>query len=240
MNINYDILTQLMKINSIYNASAVQPQVLGHNRTQEQAQTQTQINQATSRAEVNQRPNVGQTNLVSGNTLFAAQEVGQTSKSESQTTEQPKQGQLSGEEKAAVEALKSRDREVRTHERAHAARGGQYAGQPKLSYETGPDGRRYATAGEVPIDASPIKGDPSATIDKLRVVKAAALAPAQPSGQDRKVAAIADAGIRAAQGELNAERSEELKTGEAEPQNNNSQTGIEEVDLTPIIGGLVG
>jgi hypothetical protein len=41
------------------------------------------------------------------------------------------------------------------------------------------------------------------------VVKAAALAPAEPSGQDRKVAAMADAKSAQARAELNAQKAEE-------------------------------
>lgn len=89
-----------------------------------------------------------------------------------------------------VEELKSRDREVRTHEQAHAATGGQYAGAPRYEYTQGPDGRRYVTDGEVSIDISEAKS-PEQTLRKMEQVRAAALAPAQPSAQDLKVAAEA-------------------------------------------------
>lgn len=87
--------------------------------------------------------------------------------------------------------LKARDREVRAHETAHKAVGGQYAGAISYDYQRGPDGARYAVGGEVSIDVSPVQGDPEATIDKMRVVRAAAMAPAEPSSQDRAVAAEA-------------------------------------------------
>ncbi|MEM9828024.1 MAG: putative metalloprotease CJM1_0395 family protein [Planctomycetota bacterium] len=99
---------------------------------------------------------------------------------------------LSPEEIEQVEWLSARDREVRTHEQAHLAAAGPYArGGPTYTFQTGPDGRQYAIGGEVEIDTSPVKGDPEATAAKARVVRAAALAPAEPSGQDRKVAAQA-------------------------------------------------
>jgi len=82
---------------------------------------------------------------------------------------------------------------VRQHEQAHARVGGKYAGQPRYDYTEGPDGKRYATSGEVSIDVSPVRGDPEATIEKMEIVKKAALAPARPSQQDRNVAAQADA-----------------------------------------------
>lgn len=96
-------------------------------------------------------------------------------------------------ERKAVEELKARDREVRAHEQAHAAVGGQYAGAPTYTYQTGPDGQSYAIGGEVRIDVSPIPGDPGATAEKMRVVERAALAPAEPSPQDLKVAQTARA-----------------------------------------------
>ena len=116
---------------------------------------------------------------------------------------------LTEAERQVVSDLRARDAEVRRHEEAHARVGGQYAGQPSYSYQTGPDGKRYAIGGEVPIDVSEVPGDPEATIDKMVVVKRAALAPAEPSGQDRRVAAYADAKRLAAQAELNAQRLEE-------------------------------
>lgn len=116
---------------------------------------------------------------------------------------------LSDEEQKVVNELKARDREVRAHEQAHKAVGGAYTGAISYTYQKGPDGRSYAVGGEVPIDASEIPGDPEATIEKMRIVKAAALAPAEPSGQDRKVAAQADAKAAAARAELNAQRAEE-------------------------------
>ncbi|SES99524.1 SprA-related family protein [Marinobacter segnicrescens] len=98
--------------------------------------------------------------------------------------------------------LKARDREVRAHEQAHQAVGGQYAGSVSYTYQRGPDGNQYAVGGEVSIDLSPVAGDPQATIDKMRQVRAAAMAPAQPSGQDRAVAAQAMQIMLQAQSEL--------------------------------------
>lgn len=97
---------------------------------------------------------------------------------------------LTEEDKNQVKDLKDRDREVRVHEQAHAAVGGQHAGSPSYEYETGPDGKRYAVAGEVSIDVSE-EEKPQDTVQKMQIVRAAALAPAEPSSQDLKVAAEA-------------------------------------------------
>lgn len=93
-----------------------------------------------------------------------------------------------------IQELKKADTEVRAHEMAHIAAGGQYiTSGAKLEYQRGPDGVNYAVAGEVSIDTSAIPGDPRATAQKMQRIKAAALAPASPSAQDRKVAASATA-----------------------------------------------
>lgn len=135
------------------------------------------------------------------------------SKSSNQNTE------LSEEQQAEVKRLKKADQEIRAHEAAHKNAGGQYAGSASYSYTVGPDGQRYATSGEVPIDVAPVKGDPEATLAKLDVVIAAALAPAKPSAQDRKVAAAAIAARNKAQAELlEKQRSEQNgENGSAAP-----------------------
>jgi hypothetical protein len=94
-------------------------------------------------------------------------------------------------EQQAIKKLSTLDREVRNHERAHAAVGGQYAGAPRYDYEKGPDGVNYAVAGEVPISTGKISGNPELTIEKAQIIRRAALAPAEPSAQDRKIAAEA-------------------------------------------------
>lgn len=112
---------------------------------------------------------------------------------------------FSEEELEQLTELKARDREVRAHEAAHQAVGGEYAGAMSFTYQRGPDGAQYAVGGEVSIDLSPVQGDPQATIDKMRIVRAAAMAPAEPSGQDRAVAAQAMQIMLQAQSELAAE-----------------------------------
>lgn len=111
-----------------------------------------------------------------------------------------------------ISDLKVRDAEVNAHEKAHAAVGGQHAGSPSYSYKTGPDGVKYAVSGEVSIDTSEVPGDPQATLQKAQQIKAAALAPAEPSGQDRKVAAKADQMAAQARSDLLAGNSEAGKT----------------------------
>ena len=99
--------------------------------------------------------------------------------------------------------LRARDQRVRAHEAAHlAAAGGLAQGGAAFTYERGPDNKNYAVGGEVSIDTSPVNGNPAATLAKARQIQAAALAPADPSAQDRHVAAAASAMATEAQWEL--------------------------------------
>ncbi len=117
--------------------------------------------------------------------------------------------ELTEEEKQEVQKLKERDAEVRRHEQAHkAAAGGHARGGPSFEFETGPDGNRYAVGGEVSIDTSAVKGDAQATIAKMQKIRQAALSPAEPSGQDRKVAAQAAQAESKARAELAEEKRE--------------------------------
>ena len=118
-------------------------------------------------------------------------------------------GGLTAEEQAVVAELQRTDREVRAHEQAHLAAAGGLAGGVSFTYTTGPDGRQYAVGGEVSIDTSPVDGDPQATIQKAQQIRAAANAPANPSGQDRQVAAAAAAMEAAARVELAREQRED-------------------------------
>src|SRR5579871_6985549 len=76
---------------------------------------------------------------------------------------------------ATLARLAATDRHVRAHEQAHLAAAGPYAiGGPSYSYAMGPDGHRYAVGGEVSLDTSPDPSDPEATIEKAKVIQAAA------------------------------------------------------------------
>ncbi|HKK90569.1 MAG TPA: putative metalloprotease CJM1_0395 family protein [Desulfobacteraceae bacterium] len=117
---------------------------------------------------------------------------------------------LSEAELKIVESLKKTDRAVRQHEMAHIAAGGQYiTSGARLEYKKGPDGQRYAVAGEVSIDTSPVPGDPAATAEKMRKVQQAALAPASPSSTDRAVASKASALAVKAASEMMAKQAEQ-------------------------------
>jgi hypothetical protein len=123
----------------------------------------------------------------------------------------PSGKELSAQEKSNVDELKKRDREIKAHESAHKnAGGGLVQGAASFSYTTGPDGKSYAIAGEVKIDISVDANNPEETIQKMQRVRAAALAPSDPSPQDRSVAARAAAIEAEARAQLNKENSQQI------------------------------
>lgn len=168
---------------------------------------------------------VSQSNTVQTNTARTVSEsqgvtavAGNQSAGESGPTVQGSEAHYKDEELAHIRDLAQRDREVRSHEAAHAAAGGAHAGAPNYTYTRGPDGKLYATEGAVSIDTSAVPNDPEATIAKAESIIRAALAPANPSPQDLKVAAEAQALLVNAQAELSsnaAKESEQARFAEA-------------------------
>ncbi len=106
--------------------------------------------------------------------------------------------------KEMISKLEERNRDVLAHEGAHMTAGGAYIkGGASYTYQIGPDGKAYAIGGEVSIDMSPVPGNPRATITKMMAIRAAALSPNDPSGQDLSVAAAAAQIEAAARTQLN-------------------------------------
>ncbi|WP_170228280.1 putative metalloprotease CJM1_0395 family protein [Denitratisoma oestradiolicum] len=98
--------------------------------------------------------------------------------------------ELTPEQQRQVQELRQIDQRVRAHEQAHISAGhGVITSGASFAYTYGPDGRQYAVSGEVGIDTS-AEDKPEANIDKGQRIQAAALAPRDPSPQDRSVAAI--------------------------------------------------
>lgn len=143
-----------------------------------------------------------------------------------------------------IESLKQRDREVRAHEAAHLAVAGQYATSgARYTYQRGPDGRNYAVGGSVGIDIS-AESDPESTIRKADQVKRAALAPAEPSAQDRSVAAAAVSMKQQAQNELleikAEERAESVAREEEQRSDNDSAASTLEEGSENSLAGVHG
>lgn len=143
-----------------------------------------------------------------------------------------------------IAELKKIDREVRAHEAAHiAAAGGLVRRGASFSYTQGPDGQRYAVAGEVSIDTSAVRNNPEATLLKAQRIQAAALAPAQPSSADRAVAASAAQMAASARAELLTDRlapetseTEETEQQQADATNNQQAIGNKDADIEGATG----
>lgn len=152
--------------------------------------------------------------------VYLRQNIFQANEQQPQKNESPgpkDYKELSLKQQQEVTELQQRDQEVRNHEQAHLnAAGGHVNGGATYSYQTGPDGRQYATGGSVNIDVSPVPGNPEATEEKAKTVRKAALAPATPSAQDQKVASQAAAMEMQARMEQTAEAQEAQKTDDAE------------------------
>lgn len=115
---------------------------------------------------------------------------------------------LTKEDRQEVDRLKKRDAEVRAHEMAHLAAAGGLATGPYYEYQQGPDSKQYAVGGHVNIDTSP-GNSPEETIMKAAKIRSAAMAPVEPSSQDRIVAAQAARMEAAARAELASEKIDE-------------------------------
>ena len=128
---------------------------------------------------------------------------------ETRTAQEPWRKGKSKEEQKSVEEkarqLKQREMDVIKHENAHKAVGGQYAGGISYEKASGPDGKQYIVGGSVPIDVS-AEGSPEKTVAKMKIVRRAALAPANPSDADRAVAATAASQEAAALKQMSAEK----------------------------------
>lgn len=134
-----------------------------------------------------------------------------------------------------IDELKRIDRAVRAHEQAHlAAAGGLAVSGATYGYRRGPDGQQYAVSGEVSIDVSPGR-TPQETVGKAERIQAAALAPADPSAQDRSVASSAAQMKLQAQQELAQEKLAAAKSegNASEPTSASAQKTNEAADASP-------
>ena len=133
-------------------------------------------------------------------------------KAETEKREAKKDNDKAEDEKdAQVQELKDIEREVIAHEAAHQAAAGEFGGGVSYTYTEGPDGKSYITGGEVPIKLKQ-GSTPEETLRNMQQVQRAASAPADPSGQDRQVAAKAASIAAKARAEITQEssQSEEL------------------------------
>ncbi|WP_457640206.1 putative metalloprotease CJM1_0395 family protein [Persephonella sp.] len=112
-----------------------------------------------------------------------------------------------------LQQLRMTEQRVKAHEMAHKAAGGDLTGPVKYKYQKGPDGKLYIVGGEVPIKIKQGK-TPEETIQIAQKIKRAALAPANPSPQDRAVAAAASMLEMRARAELAKQQAQQSQEGQ--------------------------
>ncbi|MCU7932146.1 MAG: hypothetical protein KZQ90_15190 [Candidatus Thiodiazotropha sp. (ex Codakia rugifera)] len=142
---------------------------------------------------------------------------------------------LTPEEQAQVRELQKVDREVRAHEAAHRAAAGGLASGGSYTYQTGPDGRNYAVGGEVSISASST-GTPREKLQQAETIRRAALAPADPSSQDRQVAAQAAATAAQARIEISAAKHQEQTEQRKETAGQENRQNTQQVSNLSTLG----
>ena len=136
-------------------------------------------------------------------------------------------GELSMEEQRIVTELQAADTNVRAHEAAHMAAGGGLTSPASYTYERGPDNKMYAVAGEVGISTG--EGNtPQESLNKAQTIRRAALAPADPSPQDLKVAAQAASMEMSARAEILQEKMAQ----NSQNSNNSNETSGDAVNST--------
>lgn len=211
------------------------------------SQSQDSASEITSQPESNQE---GESSAQSSQTNKS-----QSSQENQKNTDQPERSQREADQAEQqqenqeqqnldiIRELSQRDTEVRAHEQAHKSVGGQYAGSPSYTYQKGPDGVSYAVGGEVPIDVAPLEGKPRATLEKMQTVQRAALAPAEPSSQDRRVASMAAQQASQARAEIASESrssvSEDQPDNGVEPKINRDFAGDVQ-EIKPLNSGAEG
>lgn len=168
--------------------------------------------------------------------IRSASYIKQSNSTDQKEKESDVQSLTSDKEKLEIEKLKREDKRVRMHEAAHKAAAGSLAkGQPNYKYKIGPDGKKYAVAGHVQIDISEVPDNPEATLRKAQKIKSAALAPAEPSAQDIKVAAEASRMEAKARSEISKEKLEKSELTqnqqESEIQSNSDKSILPKIDF---------
>lgn len=148
-----------------------------------------------------------------------------------QSTQSESDNELSQKEQQEISQLKITDAKVRAHEHAHkSTAAGLTTSGPNYEYETGPDGQKYAVAGDVNVGYQH-SSDPRVNLRNAQKLKAAALAPAEPSSQDRSVARKADMEIAKAQQEIREEENKQTDETSSGSDNEASDTSNTEPQI---------
>ena len=141
---------------------------------------------------------------------------------------QPGIAELSDVALLEVSKLKARDTQLRQHEQAHlAASTGGDVSNAAFTYQRGPDGVNYAVAGDVRINISAGR-TPEDTLARADIIRDVALAPADPSAADRRVATQAQQMAQQASAEILQQRGKQQP--DVKQAYDNSSPAIKRID----------
>lgn len=141
---------------------------------------------------------------------------------------QPGPPELSDAALLEIRKLKARDTQLQQHVQAHhAASAGVDVSNAAFTYQRGPDGVNYAVAGDVSIDTSPGR-TPEDTLARAEMIRDVALAPADPSAADRRVAAQAQQIAQQASAEILQQRGKQQP--DVKQAYDNSSPAIKRID----------
>lgn len=124
--------------------------------------------------------------------------------------------ELTPEELATIQGLQQAEKSVRVHEQAHKAVSVDVTSGIMYTHTTSPDNERYITGGEVSITAGTSSKEEE-ILQILENVRDAALAPADPSPQDLRIAASTNAQIQQIQSKLTGVEVDETDQFEEAP-----------------------
>jgi len=147
-----------------------------------------------------------------GNSIYNLQNVYNNYRNAGEKSANSSEKKQEQEVQREAAKLQQVEREVVAHEQAHMSAGAHLAGAARYQYTKGPDGKNYATGGEVSIKI-PEGKTPEETIQLMDQVIRAALAPANPSSQDLAVASRASMKQIQARGDMNKSQKEAYETG---------------------------
>lgn len=108
-----------------------------------------------------------------------------------------------------VKKLEQIEREVVMHEKAHQATGGFSVGAVSYIYTMGPDYRYYATGGNVEYKL-PYTGTPETMIRAFKGLKNAATSSMDASGQDKRMASMAEAKIQEIKNKISSDKAKQV------------------------------
>lgn len=77
--------------------------------------------------------------------------------------------------------------QIQQHVESHLSVTTLYSSGPNYQYRVSPDGKRVIVSGDVSFDVSPSSNSPHETLHKAEIIKQAALAPNDPTPEDRRV-----------------------------------------------------